>query len=148
MADEIKTNGEKVSRDAIEHTARDWRDQVKRDTGKDIGNEAALRKVRERLGGSVEVAGEPPEFTAAVQEAARRGEALDITYWTTGKAWMPPIDYVSFWKDPIRNLSMVALPAITVPVLTPITSAPANGRSSKGARSGLRSVQVAHRLST
>jgi peptide/nickel transport system permease protein len=39
---------------------------------------------------------------------------LDITYWTTGKAWMPPIDYVSFWSDPIRNLSMVALPAITV----------------------------------
>jgi len=39
---------------------------------------------------------------------------LDITYWTTGKAWMPPIDYVSFWQDPIRNLSMVALPAITV----------------------------------
>jgi peptide/nickel transport system permease protein len=39
---------------------------------------------------------------------------LDITYWTTGKAWMPPIDYVSFWQDPIRNLSMVLLPAITV----------------------------------
>ena len=45
----------------------------------------ALRKVRERLGGSVEVAGEPPEFTAAVQEAARRGEALDITYWTASR---------------------------------------------------------------
>jgi peptide/nickel transport system permease protein len=39
---------------------------------------------------------------------------LDITHWTTGKAWMPPIDYVSFWQDPIRNLSIVALPAITV----------------------------------
>jgi peptide/nickel transport system permease protein len=39
---------------------------------------------------------------------------LDITYWTTGKAWMPPITYVSFWEDPIRNLSMVMLPAITV----------------------------------
>jgi peptide/nickel transport system permease protein len=39
---------------------------------------------------------------------------LDITYWTTGQAWMPPINYVSFWQDPIRNLSMVALPAITV----------------------------------
>jgi peptide/nickel transport system permease protein len=39
---------------------------------------------------------------------------LDITYLATGKAWMPPIDYVSFWQDPIRNLSIVALPAITV----------------------------------
>lgn len=39
---------------------------------------------------------------------------LDITYFATGKAWMPPIDYVSFWQDPIRNLSVVALPAITV----------------------------------
>jgi len=33
---------------------------------------------------------------------------------TTGKAWMPPIDYVSFWQDPLRNLSIVALPALTV----------------------------------
>jgi peptide/nickel transport system permease protein len=39
---------------------------------------------------------------------------LDITYLTTGKPWMPPIDYVPFWQDPIRNLSMVMLPAITV----------------------------------
>ena len=39
---------------------------------------------------------------------------LDITYLVSGKPWMPPIDYVSFWKDPLRNLSMVALPAITV----------------------------------
>ncbi|MDP2329360.1 MAG: ABC transporter permease [Reyranella sp.] len=39
---------------------------------------------------------------------------LDITYLATGKAWMPPIDYVSFWQDPIRNLSMVILPALTV----------------------------------
>lgn len=39
---------------------------------------------------------------------------LDITYLATGKAWMPPIDYVSFWQDPIRNLSIVALPALTV----------------------------------
>lgn len=39
---------------------------------------------------------------------------LDITYLATGKPWLPPIDYVSFWKDPLRNLSMVALPAITV----------------------------------
>jgi peptide/nickel transport system permease protein len=39
---------------------------------------------------------------------------LDITYLATGKAWMPPIDYVPFWQDPLRNLSMVLLPAITV----------------------------------
>jgi len=39
---------------------------------------------------------------------------LDITFLTTGKAWMPPINYVSFWQDPLRNLSMVLLPAITV----------------------------------
>ena len=39
---------------------------------------------------------------------------LDITYLVTGKPWLPPIDYVSFWKDPLSNLSMVALPAITV----------------------------------
>jgi len=39
---------------------------------------------------------------------------LDITFLATGKAWMPPINYVSFWEDPLRNLSMVLLPAITV----------------------------------
>ena len=39
---------------------------------------------------------------------------LDVTYLATGKAWMPPIDYVPFWQDPIRNLSIVLLPAITV----------------------------------
>jgi peptide/nickel transport system permease protein len=39
---------------------------------------------------------------------------LDITFLATGKAWMPPIDYVPLWEDPIRNLSMVLLPAITV----------------------------------
>lgn len=39
---------------------------------------------------------------------------LDITYLATGKAWMPPIDYVPLWQDPIRNLSIVLLPAITV----------------------------------
>jgi peptide/nickel transport system permease protein len=27
---------------------------------------------------------------------------------------MPPIDYVPFWQDPLRNLSIVLLPAITV----------------------------------
>ena len=39
---------------------------------------------------------------------------LDITYLATGKPWMPPIDYVPLWQDPIRNLSMVLLPALTV----------------------------------
>jgi peptide/nickel transport system permease protein len=27
---------------------------------------------------------------------------------------MPPIDYVSLWDDPLRNLSIVILPAITI----------------------------------
>ena len=26
----------------------------------------------------------------------------------TGTPWMPPIDYVPFWKDPMRNLSMAS----------------------------------------
>ena len=39
---------------------------------------------------------------------------LDLTNWIGGKPWMPPIDYVPIWKDPIHNLSMAALPAITV----------------------------------
>ena len=39
---------------------------------------------------------------------------LDISNAITGTPWMPPIDYVPFWQDPIRNLSMAVLPAITV----------------------------------
>jgi peptide/nickel transport system permease protein len=39
---------------------------------------------------------------------------LDISSAFTGKPWMPPIDYVPLWKDPLANLSMVLLPAITV----------------------------------
>jgi peptide/nickel transport system permease protein len=39
---------------------------------------------------------------------------LDVTSAITGTPWMPPIDYVPIWKDPIRNLSMAFLPAITV----------------------------------
>src|SRR5271156_1025527 len=39
---------------------------------------------------------------------------LDISGAITGTPWMPPIDYVPLWKDPIANLSMVALPALTV----------------------------------
>ena len=39
---------------------------------------------------------------------------LDLTQAITGHPWMPPIDYVPLWKDPIRNLSIVMLPAITV----------------------------------
>jgi peptide/nickel transport system permease protein len=39
---------------------------------------------------------------------------LDLTQLATGHPWMPPIDYVPLWHDPIRNLSIVALPAITV----------------------------------
>jgi peptide/nickel transport system permease protein len=39
---------------------------------------------------------------------------LDLTNAITGRPWMPPIDYVPIWRDPIRNLSMAFLPAITV----------------------------------
>jgi peptide/nickel transport system permease protein len=39
---------------------------------------------------------------------------LDVSDALTGSPWMPPIDYVSLWHDPIRNLSMVFWPAITV----------------------------------
>jgi len=39
---------------------------------------------------------------------------LNISAMATGKPWLPPIDYVPLWQDPIRNLSMVLLPAITV----------------------------------
>jgi peptide/nickel transport system permease protein len=39
---------------------------------------------------------------------------LDLTNAITGRPWMPPIDYVPIWQDPIRNLSMAFLPAITV----------------------------------
>jgi peptide/nickel transport system permease protein len=39
---------------------------------------------------------------------------LDVSNAITGTPWMPPIDYVPIWKDPLRNLSMAFLPAITV----------------------------------
>ena len=39
---------------------------------------------------------------------------LDITYLATGHAWRPPITFVSFWQDPLGNLAIVLLPAITV----------------------------------
>jgi peptide/nickel transport system permease protein len=39
---------------------------------------------------------------------------LNVTSIVGGKPWLPPIDYVPLWQDPIRNLSMVLLPAITV----------------------------------
>lgn len=39
---------------------------------------------------------------------------LDVTQAVSGHPWMPSIDYVPLWKDPIRNLSIVMLPAVTV----------------------------------
>jgi peptide/nickel transport system permease protein len=39
---------------------------------------------------------------------------LDVTSAIMGTPWMPPIDYVPLWEDPIRNLSIVILPALTV----------------------------------
>ena len=39
---------------------------------------------------------------------------LDLSHALFGAPWMPPIDYVPFWQDPLRNLSMAILPALTV----------------------------------
>jgi peptide/nickel transport system permease protein len=39
---------------------------------------------------------------------------LDVSSIFFGRPWMPPIDYVPIWQDPIRNLSMALLPAVTV----------------------------------
>ena len=39
---------------------------------------------------------------------------LDISQTVFGAPWMPPIDYVPLWKDPVRNLSMAIWPAIAV----------------------------------
>ena len=39
---------------------------------------------------------------------------LDISHAVFGAPWMPPIDYVPFSQDPLRNLSIVILPALTV----------------------------------
>ena len=39
---------------------------------------------------------------------------LDVTHALFGAPWMPPIDYVPLWEDPIHNLSIVILPAITI----------------------------------
>jgi peptide/nickel transport system permease protein len=39
---------------------------------------------------------------------------LNVTSLVSGTPWLPPIDYVPLWQDPIRNLSLVILPAITV----------------------------------
>ncbi|HEY1259119.1 MAG TPA: ABC transporter permease [Stellaceae bacterium] len=39
---------------------------------------------------------------------------LTISQAVFGSPWMPPIDYVPIWQDPVRNLSLAMLPAITV----------------------------------
>ena len=39
---------------------------------------------------------------------------LNVSAAVTGKPWLPPIDYIPLWKDPLYNLSIVLLPAITV----------------------------------
>jgi peptide/nickel transport system permease protein len=39
---------------------------------------------------------------------------LNISGALLGRPWMPPIEYVPIWQDPVRNLSMALLPAITV----------------------------------
>ena len=39
---------------------------------------------------------------------------LNVSQAVFGSPWMPPIDYVPIWKDPVRNLSLAIWPAITV----------------------------------
>jgi peptide/nickel transport system permease protein len=39
---------------------------------------------------------------------------LDLTSWAFGTPWMPPINYVPIWQDPLKNLAMMILPAVTV----------------------------------
>jgi peptide/nickel transport system permease protein len=39
---------------------------------------------------------------------------LDLTQILIGRPWMPSINYVPLWRDPIQNLSIVILPAVTV----------------------------------
>src|SRR5262249_58669005 len=39
---------------------------------------------------------------------------LNVTSAVFGTPWMPPIEYVPIWQDPIHNLSMALLPAVTV----------------------------------
>src|SRR6267143_1182838 len=46
--------------------------------------------------------------------AARFPISLDISQAVFGTPWMPPIDYVPIWQDPLRNLSMAIWPALTV----------------------------------
>jgi peptide/nickel transport system permease protein len=39
---------------------------------------------------------------------------LDVSHALTGAPWMPPIEYVSLWDDPLGNLSIVILPVLTI----------------------------------
>jgi peptide/nickel transport system permease protein len=39
---------------------------------------------------------------------------LEFSHLVFGAPWMPPIDYVPFWQDPLHNLSIAFLPALTV----------------------------------
>ncbi len=39
---------------------------------------------------------------------------LDLTQMFFGHPWMPPINYVPLWKDPLQNLTIAFLPAVTV----------------------------------
>jgi peptide/nickel transport system permease protein len=39
---------------------------------------------------------------------------LNVSSAVFGTPWMPPIEYVPIWQDPIHNLSMAFLPAVTV----------------------------------
>jgi peptide/nickel transport system permease protein len=39
---------------------------------------------------------------------------LNVTQILLGRPWMPDINYVPLWQDPLKNLSIAILPAVTV----------------------------------
>jgi peptide/nickel transport system permease protein len=79
-----------------------------------LGTISALRQNSwvELLVRSVSIAGlATPSFWLGIMSILI---VLDLTQAITGHPWMPPIDYVPLWQDPLRNLSIIFLPAITI----------------------------------
>jgi len=54
----------------------------------------------------VAIAASPRPVLARLMSA---DPGAQLSAMTTGKPWLPPIDYVPLWQDPLPNLSMVLL---------------------------------------